>query len=312
MSEKTANQRPTQAQNKETPDEQTASETPDEQSSGHAEPTAWAVPSSGAILSSFVRREVSTVMVTPGYVVLCVALVVVTSAVALVGGGFEAGYLSTVVDLLTPMQLLVPIVAVALGYTAILGDIQRGELDVFRTYPVRAWHVVTGVFLGRALAVAVAIGLPLLLLLVPIALTDTPRLPMYATHTGMDSPVLYLRLVVLTLLFALVMVAVAVALSALVSTARGSIAAAGVTLFVLLVGLDLAVAFGFSLGLVGESGLTTAVAISPLGAYRGLVLETAIVVTEGTGPQAAAPLASVLGLLVWGVGSLLVATLSVR
>lgn len=303
MSGETANQRRTQTASDDTPDEQTAADTA----------TAdWAVPSSGSILASFVRREVSTVMVTPGYFVLCFALVVVTTAVALVGGGVEAGYLSTVVDLLTPMQLLVPIVAVALGYTAVLGDTRRGELDVFRTYPVRAWHVVVGVYLGRVLAVAVAVGVPLVLLLGPIAVTDTPRLPMYATHSGVDSPFLYLRMVVLTLLFALVMVAVAVAISALVSTTRAAIAAAGIALFTLLVGLDLGVAFGFSLGLVGESGLTSAVAVSPLGAYRGLVLETAVVVTEGTGPQAASPLASTIGLLVWGVGALLVATLSVR
>ena len=286
----------------------TASETAQTATVTATQPT----PSSRSQVQTFVHREVITILATPSFFLLCVALLGVIAGTALVGGGFEAGYVSTAIDLLTPMQLLIPLIAVALGYTAILGDARRGELDVFETYPVRPWELVAGVFLGRALGVALAVTLPLVLLIGPIAMTDTPRLPMYATHTGADSPFLYLRFVVLTLVFALVMVAVAVALSALVSATRTAIAVAGVALFVLLVGFDLAVAFGFSVGFVGDGGLTSALALSPLSAYRGLVLETAVVVTEGTGPAYASPIASLLSLALWGGGSLLIATLAVR
>lgn len=269
-------------------------------------------PNSGAIIQTFVHRELTTVILTPSYLALVVLLFIITGGTTLVGGGFEVGYLSTVLDLLTPMQLLIPIVAVALALGAIQGESRRGELDVFATYPVRPWELVSGIYLGRALGVVVAVGLPLFVLVGAIALTETPRLPMYATHTGVDSPALYLRFVVLTLLFALVMVAVAIALSALISTGRAAIAAAGVSLFALIIGFDLAIAFGFGGGLISDGALSSALAVSPLSAYRGLVFETAIVVADGTGPAYANPLVSLGALISWGVGSLLIATAAVR
>lgn len=269
-------------------------------------------PSTMSVLLSFVRREIHTALLTPSYLGLCVTIFVAVFGIILVGGGFQAGYVSTVVDLLTPLQLLVPVAVVALGYSAVLSDNQSGELDVFETYPISAGQYVLGVFLGRALGTLVAIGAPLVVLFFPLAVTDAPRLPMYASHTGADSPFLYLRLVVLTLLFALVVLAIVIALSALVSTARTAILAASVLLVLLLFGLDLALSFGFSMGVIGESNLVSSLAISPLSAYRGLVLETAIVVTEGTGPDAASPIASAFGLFVWGTAALTLATFTLR
>ena len=285
--------------------------TDDEMAYGEETATTQA-PGSVTVIRTFVHREITTVILTPAYVALVLLMVIITGGTAFVGGGFEVGYLSTALDLLTPMQLLVPIVAVALAFGAIQGESRRGELAVFATYPVRSWELVTGIYLGRALGVASAVGLPLALLTVLIAFTDTPRLPMYATHTGVDSPVLYLRFVVLTLLFALVMVAIAIALSALSSTGRAAIAAAGVSLFALIIGFDLAVAFGFGGGFISDGALSSVLAASPLSAYRGLVFETAIVVADGTGPAFATPLVSLGALLAWGVGSLLIATAATR
>ena len=273
--------------------------------------TDTSTPSGLSIVGSFVRREIATAIITVSSVVLTLVMILILFGIMLVGGGFQAGYVAAIVDLLTPLQLLVPVVAIAFGYNAILGDQRRGGLDVLRTYPVSAWQVVVGVYLGRAIGVVMAIGLPLVLLFVPIATSETPRLPGYASHTGADSPGLYLRLVVLTLLFALVVLALAVAISALVSTTRGAIAGAGVALVALVLVLDLAVVYGFSMGFVGDSGLVSSIAFSPLSAYRGLVIETSVVVTAGTGPRAAAPIPSLLSLLVWGLGSLAVATVAV-
>lgn len=273
--------------------------------------TDASTPSRLSVVGSFIRREISTAIITVSSVVLTLVMILILFGIMLVGGGFQAGYVAAIVDLLTPLQLLVPVVAIAFGYNAILGDQRRGGLDVLRTYPVSAWQVVVGVYLGRAVGVVMAIGLPLALLFVPIATSDTPRLPGYAAHTGADSPGLYLRLVVLTLLFGLVVLALAIAISALVSTTRGAIAGAGVALVALVLVLDLAVVYGFSMGFVGDSGLVSSVAFSPLSAYRGLVIETTVVVTAGTGPRAAAPLPSLISLFVWGVGSLAVATVAV-
>ncbi|MFW5974124.1 MAG: ABC transporter permease [Natrialbaceae archaeon] len=273
---------------------------------GAAEGTA--TPSAGALVGSVIRRELFTVILTPTVIVLGLLTTAIVAGLAVVGGGYRAGYVAVVVDLLTPLQLLVPVLAVALGYNAVLSDQRRGELDVLRTYPLRPWQFVTGVYLGRAAGLAAILTFPLLVVLGLTAVGGTPRLPMYASHSAGDSPGLYLRMVVLTVAFGLVVLAVAVAVSALVSSARTALIGGGLAVLFVAFGFDLAVAYGFSLGVVGDSGLMQALAVSPLSAYRGLVLETAVLTASGTGPQTAAPAASALGLAVWTAGSLLIAT----
>ena len=268
-------------------------------------------PTAGGLVAAFVRRELVTTVLRPAFIYLALFVTLVIFGVALIGGGYRTGYVAATIDLLVPLQLLIPLVAVAAGYTAIFRDERRGELALIRTYPVSAWQIVTGVYLGRALGLVIVVAVPLLLLIGVIATTSTPRLPGYAAHTGADSPVLYLRMVFLTVLFALVVLAVIVAISALVRTTRAAITGVGFTLVLLLFALDLALVFGFSLGIIGESSLATSLGFSPMSAYRGLVLETAIVAADGTGPRTAAPLANLLSLFVWGVGSLIVAMLAV-
>lgn len=274
----------------------------------HATTRGRAEPTTAAILTSYVRRELRTAVVTVSNVILTFVLVLVLLGVALMGGGYETGYLAVTIDLLGPLQLLVPLVAVVFGYDAIFSDKQRGELDVMRTYPVSSWHVVLGTYVGRAIGLVTALTVPLILLVVPVAATQTPRLPGYASHTGSDSPALYLRLVVLAVVFALVVLALVVAVSALVSTTRAAVAGAGLVLVLLVFGIDIGLAYGFALGFIGDSSLASMLALSPLSAFRGLVLETAVVATTGTGPQTATPVASAVGLVVWGVGSLVAAT----
>ena len=265
-------------------------------------------PSTDAVLLSFIRREINTAIKTRGFMALTLTVFAIIFAITFVGSGFAAGYITSVIELLTPLQLLVPVVAFVLGFNALLSDRRSGELDVLETYPVATWQTVLGVYLGRAIGLLIAIGGPLVVLFVPMAVSDSPRLPMYASHAGADTPILYLRLVVLTLLFALVMLAVAIALSALVSSARTALLAVGVALILVLFGLDLALSAGFSLGYISDSALLSSLALSPVSAFRGLVLETALTVTEGTGPETASPTASLVGLAVWGGGSLLIAT----
>lgn len=271
------------------------------------EPPGW-----GRILKTVVTREVETVVLQPSYAAILGIVALVVLGVAWSGGGIHGGYVPTVADLLTPLELLVPVVAIALGYRAIRNDEQRGELDVLETYPITSGQLVVGVYLGRALGLVLAVALPLALVMLPITVLSDPPPLLYATHSGADSPWLYLRFLVLTVLFALVVLAIAIAVSTVVSTTRTALVAAALALVVLLVGLDLAVAYGFSSGVIGEGTLVHSIAISPLSAYRGLVLETAVAVASGTGPQMASPLTSVAGLGVWGLGSLAVAIRTLR
>lgn len=265
-----------------------------------------------SVLKSVVRRELSTVVFRRTTLGLWVGLVAVFLGIAWFGGGIRAGYVSTIIDLLTPLELLIPVVAFVFGYRSILADERRGVLDVLETYPIRAWQLIAGVYLGRALGLVAVVSTALSALVFPIFVSQPYRPIFYATHTGADSPGLFLRFVVLTAVFALVMLAVAVAISALVGTARGAIAATALVLFVVAFVADIGVVFALSRGMIAETSLASTIAISPLSAYRGLVFETTVAVTAGTGPRTASPLASAVGLAGWWLGSLVVAMLALR
>ncbi len=275
----------------------------------HQPPTA---PGSMRLLETIVRRELQTLARTRTFYVLAIAFAAVVLGIAWVGESVRAGYVPTLVDLLTPLELLVPVVAVAFGYRAILGDEQRGELDVLETYPVSSREIVLGVYIGRAIGLLTVVVVPLVLAGLAVAVTESDALPIYASHAGADSPILFARFVVLTALFALAVLGVAIAISAIVSGTRSALALAVVALVVLLVGLDLALAYGFSAGIIGDGGLVHSLALSPLSAYRGLVFESAVVVAAGTGPAVAAPVSSLVSLVVWTAGSLALATWAVN
>ncbi len=273
--------------------------------SDRSRPTA---PGSRRLLETIVGRELRTVARTRTFFILGLAFAAVVLGIAWVGGSVRAGYVPTLVDLLTPLELLVPVVAVAFGYRAILGDAQRGELDVLKTYPVSNRDIVLGVYVGRAMGLIAAIVVPLVLAALAVVVFKDEGRTLYASHSGADSPILFARFVVLTVLFALTVLAVAIAISAVVSGTRSALALSVVALVVLLVGLDLALVYGFSAGVIGDESLMYALAVSPLSAYRGLVFESAIVVASGTGPAAASPIASLLSLGGWTAASLGIAT----
>jgi ABC-2 type transport system permease protein len=268
-------------------------------------------PGADSILGTIVRRELSTAVGRSTYVGVWFGLVTVLLGIAWFGGGIRAGYLSTIIDLSTPLELLVPVFGFMLGYRAIIEDRRRGILDVLRTYPVSPWQVVIGVYLGRAIGLTAVLSTALSVLIAPIALTDSREYLFYASHTSGDSIGLFFRFIVLTVAFALVMLAVAIAISALAGATRTAIAALGVALFGLFFVADIALVFGLARGAIAEGSLVNSLAISPLSAYRGLVIETTVSVTAGTGPKAASPIASALGLFVWWIGSLAVAAVAI-
>jgi ABC-2 type transport system permease protein len=262
------------------------------------------------VVQAVTARELMTTVRSRATLVLLAGVAVVTAGVGIAGGG-EPDYLPTVVDLLLPMEFLVPAVAVALGYRTVVADARRGELEVIRTYPVAAWRYVVGVYLGRALAFVSVVGLPLALVGGYLAMTSTEPSPVFATHSGVDSPLVFVRFVALTLAFGLVVLAMTVAASALAGSRRSALVF-GVVLFALVVlAIDLLVVRGFADGIVPEQQLRTVLAASPASAYRGLVFEAAISTAVETEFQQASPLLSVASLGLWGVGALVVATLAV-
>lgn len=264
------------------------------------------------VLRAVIVRDLKTTIATPTFVLFWAGITVGIVGLALVGESFEAGFTAVALDLLTPVQVVIPLVGFALGYTAIVGDAQRGELDVLSTYPISGWQVVVGTFLARGLGIVLLVGFPLAVVAVLTAAADPPHLTMYATHTGGDSPILFGRFAVLTVIFALVMLALTIAISAVIGTVRGTIAAGATLVLVLILGADLGIALGFSVGAIDEGHLLDTLALSPLSAYRGLVLDQAVVVAPGTGPETANVGLSLASLFGWGIGALLLAAFVVR
>lgn len=254
------------------------------------------------------RREVVTVARSPAAAALAVAFFGIVVGITLVGDGHERGFVPTIFDLLTPVELLVPLLAVALAYRSILGDATRGELELLRATPLTAGEHVVGAFLGRA---AVVVGIVLGTLAVVgglVAVTPPETVRVFATHETADSPVFFVRFMVLSLSLAVTFVAVGLAVSAVATSSRTAIALVATVILLVFVGIELAIVRALATGALPEGWLARMLGLGPLSAYRGLVLETAVAIDPGAPVRAASPVISALGLLAWTVGSLTVAT----
>lgn len=263
----------------------------------------------GAV-AAFVRREVATVAHTRTYLVLAAAFALGLLALSWVAGA--AGYVPTVLALLTPVELLVPALAFAVGYRAVRGDEERGELDMVRTFPVSRVQYLTGVYLGRATALVAAVIGSLLLVALLVGIVGGAKTDVIAAHGGADSVVLFLRFTFLTALLALVALGVALLVSVVARSTQGALALALVGVGLLVVGLDLALVAGLGAGTVSSGGLGAFVALSPSSAFRGLVLESVVGAVQGGSVTGIPTWQYGLGLLLWLVGPPALAMLLLR
>lgn len=250
------------------------------------------------------RREIATIARTPGYSVLPLGLFAVLGGIVAVGGGGTTGFVPAVVDVLLPAELLVPLVAVVVGYRALLTDTASGEIAVIRTYPVTVTGYVGGILLARLVAVLVIVLIPFGLIGVYIWLTAAPDTGIFATHTGVDSPVLYLRFLALVAGLGAVFLTLSAAISALVSSRQSAIALAVIALVAGTLGGDLAILRGLTSG-TAPSEISAQLVRTPNGAFRGLVFEYVIGVsfTPDTSVVAASrAVASMVGWTALGVG----------
>jgi ABC-type transport system involved in multi-copper enzyme maturation permease subunit len=243
------------------------------------------------------QREFLTVLRTPmllalgaGYVALVTGIAWLTVADA---------YVALTLDLLTPVEVLVPVLAFAFGYRAILGDRESGELETLRTYPVSRLDYVGGVYIGRAVAVLAVVlsGLATSAALVP--LSSGRELSFTASHATVDSPALYLRFVLLAAVFALVALAVAVLVSAAARSSRGGLALAVGAVIALVIGLDSAFATALTGGLLSGDSLTALLALSPNSAFRSLVFGLSVAPTGASVPAGPGTAVALVGLVGW-------------
>ena len=259
------------------------------------------------------RRELATVLRTPGYGVLAGGLLAMLGLLVAVGGGGATGFVPTVVDLLLPAELLVPVLATVLGYRALLSDVVSGELAVIRTYPVSIAGYVVGILLARLVALVAVVGLPFAAVGGYVWLTAAPDTGIFATHTGVDSPLLYVRFLALSLLLGAAFLATSMWVSAAATSRRNAVALAVLAFLVGTLGGDLSLIGSLMAG-ADPSAVAGRAALTPNGAFRGLVFETVIGVSFAQ-EQAVVDVGRAVGSLVgWTVlGSFAAtATLAVR
>ncbi|OYR56790.1 copper ABC transporter permease [Halorubrum halodurans] len=260
----------------------------------------------GAVATVF-RRELATVLRTPGYGVLAVGLLALLGGTLAVGGGGDTGFVPAVVDLLLVTEVVVPLVAFVVGYRALLVDAESGELAVIRTYPVSVAGYVVGVVLARALAfLAIVVG-PYALIGGVVWATAAPDTGIFATHSGVDSPLLYLRFLGLLVPFGAAYLAVATAVSAVASSRRGAVAIAVLALVAGVLGGDLAVLRSLASG-ADASAIPGLLASTPNGAFRGLVFETVVGVAFAPEGGFVAVRRAAVSLVAWTVGGVGVST----
>jgi ABC-type transport system involved in multi-copper enzyme maturation permease subunit len=258
-------------------------------------------------LVALAQREFTTVLRTRSFAALALAVAAAIVGVPVLSG--TGGYLPLVLDLLTVVEVLVAVLAVAFGVWTVLADAERGELAVIRTFPVGRGTYAVGTYLGRATALLVAVLVPLAVAGVVVPLFREPTTSVIASHATVDSPTYYLRFVALAAGYALVVLALAVAVSALARTRRRGVALGTLAVLIVVVGFDFLVVAGVSLGVL-DGSLPLVLGLTPPGAFRGLVLATAAGGLVETGPPAAAPLVSLVGLALWLVVGLGTATLA--
>lgn len=257
-------------------------------------------------------REVRTVLRSRSALALASVFILVILGITFLGSGYERGYVPTVFDLMTPLELIVPVFAIALSYRAILGDATRGELDILRSYPVGPSTHVLGTFVGRAVFVAVTIIIALALTGIAIAMTPPETVRVFATHEVADSPIFFGRFVVLTVALSLVFLSLGVAISALASSTRTAVTLVGGMFLIVFVGFEFALVQGLEVGLIPEDLLAMVLGLGPTSAFRGLVLETAVVIDPGAETAVASPIVSAIGLGIWIVLGIVLATVSLR
>jgi ABC-2 type transport system permease protein len=258
-------------------------------------------------LLAVAQREVDTLVRTRSYGALALGFALVVIGLPLAGD--VAGYVPLVLDLSTTVEILVPVLAFAFGTWSVLADTHSGELEVIRTYPISRATYVLGTYLGRAVGLLAVVLAPLVLLGAAVPFVRDPASSVLVSHATVDSPTYFARFVALTSAYALTTLALAMAVSALARTRRAGVALATLAVLVVVFGFDALVLVGLARGVLGGETLALALGLSPPGAFRGLVLATATGGVISTGPPAANPTASVVGLLWWVVFGLAVATL---
>lgn len=241
------------------------------------------------------RRELRTLLRSPGVVALSIAFAAVIVAIGMLSEA--SGFVPLALSLLTPLEFLVPLLAAGFAYRTILEDRRRGELAILRTYPISGLAYIGGVYAGQLLVFLFVVVVPLLsvALVIPLSGSET----FLVTFSGLDSPLLYVRFAILTALYAAIVLSVMIAVSAVAASAKRAFALALALVVTLSIGLNLLVILGIRAGIATNGSLTWVLSLSPNSAYRGLVMALVVNPVCDSPTRTSSLLASLSGFCLW-------------
>lgn len=187
-------------------------------------------------------------------------------AVAVVGSrgagslGFQ-GFSRTSASLLNACLLLAPLVALALGASAVSGERERGTIQGMLAQPIARWEFLVGVFLGLLAAIGLATALGFGAAGIVIALLSP-----------VIDPGRYVMLLLLVVALAAVMLGLGVLFSVVAGSRARALGAAVIAWFVLVLFFDLGVIGVTLTGVLGNRGLVAALLLNPVDVARVLAV----------------------------------------
>ena len=149
-------------------------------------------------------------------IILTIIFASLTLVVSYFGSIFTDGWQDlgiTIQGMMSLVQLLIPIIALMLGYSAIIGEIEKGSMSSLLSLPVTRFEILLGKFigLGSLLAITIIIGFGLAGIVIGFNVSDVDYLG-------------YIIFIFATIMIGLVFLALALFLSTLFnkrSTAMG-------------------------------------------------------------------------------------------
>lgn len=154
-------------------------------------------------------------------IALTIIFIILTIAASVLAGGGQIGNMGdTVGALLSISSLLVPIIAIMLGYATISGEAESGALSVVLSYPVRRSEVLFGKFLGLGTVICLSVLLGFGSAGVVISAT-----------TGNSQWLSYIQFILLTMLLGLVYLSLSICCSSILKRRVTSLAAGIVVFF---------------------------------------------------------------------------------
>ena len=135
------------------------------------------------------------------------------------GGAVLGGMEETVIGLMSIAVILIPLIAVMLGYASIAGECENGSMGVLLSYPIRRGEVLVGklIGLGSVIVVSTVVGFGSAGILI-------------AATVGAESGVAYLSFIGLTILSGFLYLSMAVLFST-IAKSRARALGMGVVLF---------------------------------------------------------------------------------